>query len=623
MSALDKLKSLMPMEASLDTPLVPLLANLKKVLENSPNSHDSLEHLRLSAFDDDDDDLKMDEIDQLVMKFTTYHSEIDEYNKKLLPIHTILSDFHAEISELSSSLIALQQKLNNLSTNAADQTKTTDSFNRVILDLMISPDIVKSVVNDEINVEWVENIKFINEKLQLIESIKSSKDSPYKLYKAFEQLQVGIKDLIAKAVERIRDFLIDQIKLLRGSIKQSSQSIQQLLVLVKDIFAFLQTHHQELACQLRLAYIYSMKWYYQTRFAKYLYALQKLSIRHIDLSLVLGYTNEGYGLFNKSWFGSSLQLSAIPAPASQNYQVTMQDYLQSIDKRIEILDSKKAQLSIPSQIAESTPFAYWLEFIYNQWAVALIDNVIVEYLFMVEFFYGGQEKFDKVDDGKEWWQIMFAPVFKMGQEFGQWLITHNPSLISKNNNSTAARLSLSFGSGTYDAFAMLLIIRLVQNSQSVLHNEIHIPIMDEYLNSILLMFWPHFTKIIDANCESMRKVMMHTAKDGLAPLNITQQFAHFMAGLLKSSKTSKDYKGEPLYTSITRLRNDFESLLTKFSNHMFGGKKQTEKEVFLYNNYFLVVSILKNETEGYKNDLVEEQVAHFTVLADAFSKHKK
>lgn len=94
-----------------------------------------------------------------------------------------------------------------------------------------------------------------------------------------------------------------------------------------------------------------MRWYYQSKFAKYLYALEKIQIRKVDTP-VLGDHKAG-------------------------------EYLNLFDKRAEILLSE--QSAIPSQIAETSPFPYWIEFVFNQFTLALVDNIIVEYLFMIEF----------------------------------------------------------------------------------------------------------------------------------------------------------------------------------------------------------------------------------------------
>ena len=97
-----------------------------------------------------------------------------------------------------------------------------------------------------------------------------------------------------------------------------------------------------------------MRWYYQSKFSKYLYALEKLQIRRVD-SAVLGDNKAG-------------------------------EYFTLFEKRFEILHSD--QSAMPSQIAETSPFSYWVEFVFNQFSMAVVDNVIVEYLFTIEFLPG-------------------------------------------------------------------------------------------------------------------------------------------------------------------------------------------------------------------------------------------
>ncbi|KAK6453629.1 Sac2 family-domain-containing protein [Scheffersomyces xylosifermentans] len=636
MSALQTLKSILPTQVALpetdqpqNSPEIRSLENLQKYIQfDSTNKKNHLpfilEQLRIDVAAQDSGDYDLDSIEpdvlpKLSQNFQDFHNAIKEYRHKLVPIETILEGFHTDLTELSSSLVSLQQQSTKLSADSSLQRTITEKLNPIILDLAISPDVVKSVIHDEVDVNWLDNLKFLTEKSQLIANIKADSEP-------FRQLEAGIKLLTSKAVERIRDFIIKNIKALRSSTKSSSQTIQQNLLTVKEAYVFLQQQHKELANQLKLAYIFTMRWYYQTRFAKYIYALEKLHIRHVDET----FSNHQNATAN---------------------QLSMSEYLQSIDKRVQVLDTERTpdtNTAMPSQIAETTPFAYWLEFVFNQYSIALIDNIIVEYLFIIEFFYQGNEKFEKVDSlfkldpnnpsdaldtsaahKGEWYHVMFNNVFKMGAEFVTWLITHTPSLILKSNSSanTARAQALSSSFGTCDGYAILLMIRLIQNSQSQLHDQFHIPILDDYHNSLLLILWPHFTRVIDLNCEAMKKAVIHKQEGApLAPVNVTQQFAQFLSGLLKlctSKDKSKDFKGEPIYTSVNRLRNDFENFLTKLSTHSFGSrKKSTEKEIFLYNNYFLVVSILKNENAGeIPNEFVDDQIKHFELLCDAYSKH--
>ena len=522
MSALKLLQKLLPLKET-DHPSL----NTSTISTTS-----TLEHYRATLEESDEVNLS-----DYLSQFKEYDQHLKQFKEKLLPVGEIVNEFSNELNNLSSSIIALEQQSSKLSKNSKTQQHVVDKLNPIIIDMMIPPEIVKSIIQGEINVQWIENLKFINEKKQIIPNFPESKSK--------EQLETGVKLLEFKAVERIRDFMIGEIRKLRSSSKSSSQLIQQGLLEVKDAFQFLQLHHKQLADQLVNAYLYTMRWYYQSKFSKYLYALEKVQIRRIDTP-ILGDHKAG-------------------------------EYLTLFEKRAEILQSELS--AIPSQIAETSPFPYWIEFIFNQFTLALVDNIIVEYLFMIEFFFQGNEKDSK------WASLMFKNVFEIGKEF------------------------VTYISNTVDAYGILFIIRLVQQAEEKLH-EMHIPVLDDYLNSLLLILWPHFTHIIDLNCESMKKSMIRAKKvQGLAPISTTQQFALYFLALLRLSVN----EAEPLITCITRLRNEYESYLAK-STSLSG----TEKEIFLYNNYFLVLSVLKNEVS---NPFIEEQINHFQMLADAYTKH--
>lgn len=601
-----------------------------------------------------------EEIFYLTGKFEEHQNEINTYKKKLEPIEVVLNRFNQELNQLSSSLISLHEQSNKLTKNLSNKKSATDKLNPIILDLMIPPDIANSILTSKINSNWLENLRFINEKTQLIQKVDESTldEKLIQLYKgstAFEQLKQGIEILTGKALERIRDHMISQIKLLRSSTTKSSQMIQQDLLRVKEIFKFLKVHQPKLANQLQLAYLYTMKWYYKSRFAKYLYALEKLNLRHVDQTMVLGngiganddknyLGSVGGGLKNWIYPGTS---NSVHSPTNPNSimptqsKLTYSEYLLSVDKRLDILQDNPGthKTAIPAQIAETTPFGYWIEFVFNQWYTALIDNVIVEYLFVVEFFYDGEEKFHSVEistpeggiQKKDWSLLIFENVYKIGRDFLTWLVTHLPSLIFLNQNRGgtfgSSRVTSGFAGsslGTCDAYAILLMIRVIQTFQVQLHNQFHIPVLEDHLNSLFLILWPQFTRIIDLNCEALKKsvIRLPNNKQNLAPTTITQQFGQLLLGLLKLSiiniegkDSFESLRGEPLYTSITRLTNDFENTLTKLSNQI---KNSSEKEIFLYNNYFLIVNILKNENKETSNDYINEKIEHFEMLCKAY-----
>lgn len=596
-----------------------------------------VEHADVISFDE----LSDADLGVLTARFQSFLDSIIPLKTKISPMGNFLHEFNLNVSRLSESLTLLQTQSQDLSKNLDNQRQIVEKLNPILLDLLIPPSVAVSIAGEPVDEAWVENIRFISEKQQLLLRIEEDSSlMKYKDTKVLEDLKSGLQLLESKAIERIRDHLISQIRKLRQSFKTSSQVIQELLQRTKEAFLFLKVRQPQLADQLQLAYIYTMRWYYTSRFSKYLYSLEKLKLKNIDLLFVLGGSND-HSESKLSLFGF-MDSAALSASASSS-KIPLSEYFQSVDKRMPILsnsDDEQGRKCIPSQIAESTPFSYWLEFLFKQWSHALIDNIIVEYLFFVDFFYQGQEKFEPVNalDASssslpkiDWCQYMFEEIFKIGHSLVNWLATTLTQTLGARITASATKNQLA-SSAPCDSYAILFMIRIIQKASFSLHNEFHIPVMDDYHNSLILLLWPHFTKIIDLNCEAVKKNILGTQSHGtlaksLAPINATQQFALLLSGLLKIAfvkdipdNNESQVQGEPVCMSIIRLRNDFESALTKTSSQVFGSSKgkAVQREMFLFNNYFLIATILLNEFDKSQIAFVNEQVDHFTMLCEAY-----
>lgn len=91
-----------------------------------------------------------------------------------------------------------------------------------------------------------------------------------------------------QAIERIRDYLVNQIKALRSPNINAQIIQQQKLVKYKDLFSFLARNHQALSQEISQAYVNTMRWYYHSNFIRYNQALEKIKLHSIDRSEVLG-----------------------------------------------------------------------------------------------------------------------------------------------------------------------------------------------------------------------------------------------------------------------------------------------------------------------------------------------
>lgn len=101
-----------------------------------------------------------------------------------------------------------------------------------------------------------------------------------------------------QAIERIRDYLVTQIKSLR-SPNINAQIIQQRAFLpYKDLYVFLRRHHVQLADEIGLAYSNTMRWYYISHFTRYRQALEKLPLYTVDANDGLGNDKMGQRSMN-------------------------------------------------------------------------------------------------------------------------------------------------------------------------------------------------------------------------------------------------------------------------------------------------------------------------------------
>ena len=169
-------------------------------------------------------------------------------------------------------------------------------------EVSISPIVVKAISEDPINDNWLKALAELQKKLKLIgnksngvENTKAASDIKPLLEnltskvspKNQETLLVMLSNL-KKAIERIRNYLVTQIKAVRSPSINVQIIQQQNLVKYKDLFTFLAKNHPQLAEEIGQAYINTIRWYYLNHFTRYEEALRKLSLIRMDKTDTLG-----------------------------------------------------------------------------------------------------------------------------------------------------------------------------------------------------------------------------------------------------------------------------------------------------------------------------------------------
>ncbi|KAI0161769.1 Vps52-domain-containing protein [Hypoxylon sp. FL1284] len=513
-----------------------------------------------------------EEYDRDKVRFEDLHRSIRACDEVLSSVETNLSSFRNDLATVSADIETLQARSTALNIRLDNRKAVEKGLGPVVEEISVSPTIVSKIADGHIDESWVRVVAEIDKRATAQKKHASNAQTT----KGLQDLGPLLEKLVLKAIERIRDFLVSQIKALR-SPHINAQIIQnQNFLKFKDLYSFLHKHHSTLADEICQAYMNTMRWYYANQFTRYESALKKIKVHSLDKTDVLG--NE-----DTSRKGTVLSGSKISGPPHDAF---------NIGRRIDLLRTHN-QSALSSYLAEEDQSTHYLEVPFRNFNLALIDNATTEYTFLASFF-SPALSYSTIS---RHFSYIFEPTFQLGQTMTKELLAD-----------------------TYDALGVLLGIRLNQHFQFELQRR-KIPAADGYLNGTAMLLWPRLQFIMNAHCDSVRALTTalparpptskaEQNKLSAAPHVCTQRFGQLLQGVLALSAEAGD--DEPVVTSLRRLRSEVEAFLTRYSA-AFGPDKR-KRERFLYNNYSLILTIV-SDTHG---KLAVEEQEHFEGLKTAF-----
>lgn len=505
-------------------------------------------------------------------KYEGLHRSIRACDEVLSSVETNLTSFRNDLATVSADIESLQARSTALNVRLENRRAVEKGLGPVVEDISVSPVVVSKIVEGHIDDAWVKALAEVDKRAT---AHKKNAASGAADSKGLQDLGPLLEKLVVKAIERIRDFLVAQIKALRSPHINAQIIQQQSFLRFKDLFSFLHRHHAKLADEISLAYQNTMRWYYLNQFTRYETALKKIKLHVLDRTDVIG--NE-----DASRKGSVLSSAKISGPPHDAF---------NLGRRIDLLRTRD-QSALSSYLAEEDNSTHYIEVPFRNFNLALIDNATAEYTFLASFFspalsYAAISRH---------FTYVFEPTFALGQS-----------------------LTKSLVSDTYDALGLLLSVRLNQHFQFEMQRR-KVPAAEGYLNATAMLLWPRLQVVMDAHCESIRTLTSslptktpskaEQAKLSAAPHVATQRFGQLLHGVLALSAEAGD--DEPVVTSLRRLRTEIEAFLTKYST-AFGTDKR-KRERFLYNNYSLILTII-SDTIG---KLAEEEQEHFESLKATF-----
>nr|OQO24929.1 hypothetical protein B0A51_10624 [Rachicladosporium sp. CCFEE 5018] len=513
-------------------------------------------------------DAQAPDFEQEKQQFEDLHRDIANCDQVLLSVETYLTSFKADLAAVAQEIETLQNWSANLNTKLDNRKVVEKVLGTEVEALIIPPAVIKKLVEGNVDEVWVKALEEFERRTKLIDKKLSQPDSSSA---AAESLRPLIESVSDKAIERIRDYVVAQIKALR-SPNINAQIIQQNSFLrYRNVFAFLATRQPQLADEISQAYVNTMRWYYTANFARYRASLDKMHVHVIDHTDTIA-------------LDPAKRVVKAATPTHDTF---------SVGRRTDVLRTS-SDSAVPAHLAEDDKSTHYLETPFRAFNLALIDNASTEYVFLTDFF--TKHSFHTT---RAHFNSIFQPVFDLG-----------------------LALTKSLTEQSLDALGILICVRLNQHFAFELQRR-KIPALEGYINGTNMLLWPRFQQVIDVHCDSIRKftaslptkpagssalsLTTSTATQSTAPHPLTQRFANFVHAILVLSSEAGD--DEPIGSSLGRLRKEYESFLGRLSKGVAEARK---RERLLFNNYSLVSTILA-DTEG---KMAEEVKGRFEGLRE-------
>ncbi|KAF0695048.1 Aste57867_14106 [Aphanomyces stellatus] len=515
-------------------------------------------------------DVEMESITQYVAKsadIVDLYNQVQACDDILARMQEMLLGFQADLGGVSDEIRNLQNESMEMNVKLKNRREAEEKLRLFLDQVYIPPTLIEGIDDGDVNDAYVSYLMILNSKLAYA---KLEQPAPTSLgvtpvqVRAVQQVDADLEKLKLRACSQIREWLHGRINDLKKP-KTNVQMVQQSTLLkMKYVLAFLNDQAPHLANEFRDTYAETMSRILVGVFKAYHTGLMRFVEESASRTDVIAVEEASL----KSLFSSRVNAKQTNAFA--------------MGERDKLLEQPLAPpILVHMAQAESLKCPY--EVVFRSTQIHLVNAATAEYLFLLDFF--------KATEGhnpvrlRELFLRVFAKTLSLGlEQLENYLCT------------------------CYDAIGLLLMIRLTLAHHQVMAQR-RIPVLDTYLDRILLLLWPRVHTILDLNVQSVKQAKPKKLGNvELHPHYVTRRYAEFVASLLGLIPESHD--GETVYTAMAALREALVELLGKLAE---GHKTAKDKSVFLINNFDLVVSVVQerkitsDETAKFDDLLVQQR----------------
>lgn len=543
---------------------------------------------------------EIDSVSQYVMKsedIVELHDQVQECDNILAKMQEMLLGFQADLGGISDEIRHLQDESIGMNVRLKNRRETEDQLKRYLDQVALAPSLVTTVDDGEVSDAFLHALVTLNGKLKYAalrepDPAGSSFDLIPSQTAAFREVEAQLQKLKARAVVRVREFLLAKMNEVKKPKTNVQMMQQNTLLPMKYLVTFLTDNASDVEEEFREVYAEAMSKTLTTVFKSYHTGLMKFYEEVATRTDLIAIEEQSL----KGIFSSRVNLT------KRNDTFSMGD-------REKILEAPAAPpliLHVAQQENHKLPY----EAIFRNVQQHLMNSATSEYLFLIDFFK------PSFGDNPMRSRDLFLRVF------------------AKTLSSCLENLE-NYLFTCYDAVGLLLMIRLTYAQRLVMEKR-RIPVLDSYFDRVTLLLWPRFKAVFDLNLLSVKnaKVKKLGAID-LHPHYVIRRYAEFAASVLSlsmytqpqqqqgssgsddaaiySAQMHENGAGDMVLNNLAVLRDEILGLLTRLAEQHRNSK---DRCVFLVNNYDLVLSLFQerriiSEETAKLEELLAEQRERF------------
>ncbi|KAM3144017.1 hypothetical protein pb186bvf_003781 [Paramecium bursaria] len=482
-------------------------------------------------------------------------AEIDKSDQILGELEDVLLNFKDYLNDIKSEMTQLQDRslaMNTALTNRKNLSKILSSFvDQAVLD----PNLVDNICNKEINDQYVEYIRILCSKLEFISNPEFSDPA------ALKQLGPELIKLKNAACRRVREFLIDKVQVLKKP-KVDVKSFQKDVLIKYRVFTeFMKDHYLDIYVEICNLYIDAMSKLYLSNFKQYVGDIQKITL---DIYL----RNDVIIPDNIQNYRSHLNLRNVQNLVQDNGSIFQ---LMNREQILNFMDEDPVEAD---KIALKNQ-RILLEQYFKSINRLLLIQVKHEVAFSQDFFNLKPEQNRQI----------FSNVFKNTIQF---LLDHLKQTVG----------------GSFDMYALLLIILLNEKNQQQMHKK-NQGVLDSYFEQVNMTLWPKFEQVFDIHIHSIQSLNVKTYRNLEKQVTSRVFVVRYVDVILSLFKLYSFFEDNKMIVSrITQLRLKYLDLIKRSS-----AEYETEQETTIYtlSVYEIIVTALNaTQLPNYKKEYTDE-----------------